>query len=109
MSGDPRRCPLCGGGFTCRALRPESGPCWCTTVPVPAGVLNRLATSYEGCLCPGCLADEAGEQTYVDPATGYLVFTAGALRERGECCGSGCRHCPYSTEEQRRAGRPDAL
>jgi hypothetical protein len=26
---------------------------------------------------------------------GYLVFTAHYLRERGYCCGSGCRHCPY--------------
>jgi hypothetical protein len=37
----------------------------------------------------------AGEPGYADPATGYFVFTAVALAERGECCGSGCRHCPY--------------
>jgi len=48
----------------------------------------------------------AGEPTYVDPATGYLVLTAAALLERGECCASGCRHCPYPDVEQRRAGRP---
>jgi hypothetical protein len=53
-------------------------------------------------------AVEAGEEFYVDPDTGYLVMTAPALRRRGECCGSGCRHCPYPVEEQRRAGRPDA-
>jgi hypothetical protein len=51
-------------------------------------------------------AVEAGETFYVDPETGYLVMTAPALKSRGECCGSGCRHCPYSSEEQRRAGRP---
>ncbi len=33
--------------------------------------------------------------TYVDPMTGYDVFTADFLRQRGYCCGSGCRHCPY--------------
>jgi iron complex transport system substrate-binding protein len=33
--------------------------------------------------------------TYVDPVTGYDVFTADFLRRRGYCCGSGCRHCPY--------------
>eukprot|EP00747_Dinoflagellata_sp_TGD_P168547 gnl/TRDRNA2_/TRDRNA2_195168_c0_seq1.p1 gnl/TRDRNA2_/TRDRNA2_195168_c0~~gnl/TRDRNA2_/TRDRNA2_195168_c0_seq1.p1 ORF type:complete len:317 (+),score=56.52 gnl/TRDRNA2_/TRDRNA2_195168_c0_seq1:41-991(+) len=37
----------------------------------------------------------AGEDTYVDPATGYTVFTEDAHRRRGRCCGNGCRHCPY--------------
>jgi Family of unknown function (DUF5522) len=53
-------------------------------------------------------AEREGRSTYVDPATGYLVFTATSLREQGRCCGSGCRHCPYGSEEQRRAGRPGA-
>lgn len=26
---------------------------------------------------------------------GAMVFTAGYLKRRGYCCGSGCRHCPY--------------
>jgi len=30
----------------------------------------------------------------------YMVFTAEYLRRRGYCCGSGCRHCPYSKQEQ---------
>lgn len=37
----------------------------------------------------------AGAATYEDPATGYTVMTAGYLWERGYCCDSGCRHCPY--------------
>ena len=40
-------------------------------------------------------AIEKNEDTYVDPATGYKVFTAAYLLKRGNCCGSGCRHCPY--------------
>lgn len=36
-----------------------------------------------------------GEAGYLDPATGLLVFTAAYLAERGRCCDSGCRHCPY--------------
>jgi len=35
------------------------------------------------------------EESYRDPETGNLVFTAVKLRNRGYCCGSGCRHCPY--------------
>jgi hypothetical protein len=26
---------------------------------------------------------------------GFVVFTAAYHLKRGECCGSGCRHCPY--------------
>ncbi|XP_060089332.1 uncharacterized protein C1orf53 homolog [Heteronotia binoei] len=37
----------------------------------------------------------AGQKNYVDPVTGYLVLTKVAHLERGNCCGSSCRHCPY--------------
>ena len=36
-----------------------------------------------------------GALAYTDPQSGYRVFTAIALRRRGQCCGSGCRHCPF--------------
>lgn len=36
--------------------------------------------------------DEPG---YIDPETGLFVQTAAHLLELGECCDSGCRHCPY--------------
>ena len=26
---------------------------------------------------------------------GLMVFTEKYLRERGYCCGNGCKHCPY--------------
>ena len=32
--------------------------------------------------------------TYIDPLSGYKVFTATALSQR-KCCGNACRHCPY--------------
>jgi hypothetical protein len=37
----------------------------------------------------------AGEPGYEDPSTGLWVFTAAYLADRGSCCESGCRHCPY--------------
>ena len=43
----------------------------------------------------------AGEPGYLDPQTGYFVFTAAELAARGRCCGSGCRHCPYDREDTR--------
>ena len=37
----------------------------------------------------------AGQETYVDPETEFAVMTREYLLERGTCCHSGCRHCPY--------------
>jgi hypothetical protein len=34
---------------------------------------------------------------------GLFVFTAQYLKERGYCCGSGCKHCPYTREEFEKA------
>ena len=38
-----------------------------------------------------------GVDYYVE--NGRWVFTAAFLARRGRCCGSGCRHCPYSGGE----------
>ena len=40
-------------------------------------------------------AIDAGQPGYADPDTGLFVFTSAYLLERGTCCDSGCRHCPY--------------
>ena len=40
----------------------------------------------------------AGEPCYLDPITGLSVFTAAFLAERGYCCDSGCRHCPFAID-----------
>ncbi|KAM9763011.1 uncharacterized protein C1orf53 homolog [Menidia menidia] len=40
-------------------------------------------------------ACEAKQQMYVDPSSGYKVFTEYAHLQRGKCCGTACRHCPY--------------
>ncbi|GAX17565.1 cob(I)alamin adenosyltransferase [Fistulifera solaris] len=41
------------------------------------------------------LAVEQGSTTYIDPDTGFTVFTELAHRRRGFCCENQCRHCPY--------------
>ena len=40
-------------------------------------------------------AVQRGLAGYLDPLSGSFVFTAAAHWERGTCCVSGCRHCPY--------------
>jgi Family of unknown function (DUF5522) len=37
----------------------------------------------------------AGDPNYFDPTSGFSVFTAEFLANRGYCCLSSCRHCPY--------------
>ena len=52
---------------------------------------------------------------YVDPDSGFQVFTEVGLRARDRCCGSGCRHCPFQHERvalehrARRIQRPAIL
>ncbi len=41
-----------------------------------------------------------GRDGYIDPSTGYFVFTVRYLSDRGKCCQSGCRHCPYKRDER---------
>lgn len=44
---------------------------------------------------------ERADPGYLDPATGYFVFTAATLWDRGRCCATGCRHCPYVARDGR--------
>jgi len=39
-----------------------------------------------------------GEDYYFEE--GLMVFTAKYLLDRGYCCESGCRHCPYGFKKQ---------
>jgi hypothetical protein len=41
---------------------------------------------WRGCHEAACAA---GESQYLDPSTGYRVFTAESLLKRGRCCGCG--------------------
>jgi ABC-type Fe3+-hydroxamate transport system substrate-binding protein/diphthamide synthase (EF-2-diphthine--ammonia ligase) len=54
-------------------------------------------------------ACESGDDFYADPATGYKVFTEVAHKKRGKCCGSGCRHCPYSHENVKPENRAKTM
>lgn len=40
-----------------------------------------------------------GEDYYLTPE-GYKVFTEKYHLERGYCCRSGCRHCPYGYDKK---------
>ncbi len=43
---------------------------------------------------------QEGVDYYIEK--GYWVFTEHFLLKRGQCCGSGCRHCPYRKKKNSR-------
>jgi hypothetical protein len=47
---------------------------------------------------------QEGRDYYVE--NGYVVFTERFLRERGYCCKSGCRHCPYGFRKTKKKEKP---
>jgi hypothetical protein len=65
--------------------------------PHPAR-LDPRRPDHDAVMAAHDAAVAAGEAAYLDPGTGYWVFTAVALAAR-PCCGQGCRHCPWVGEE----------
>ena len=50
---------------------------------------------YEAILAAHATAMATGADGYTDPTSGLFVFTAAWFSDRGSCCESDCRHCPY--------------
>ncbi|XP_058525695.1 uncharacterized protein C1orf53 homolog [Ochotona princeps] len=99
--GPPRPTPLWAGAGVPRVLGlarcsaagrpPQGGP-----EGAPRRPASRELTPAERRIAElHAAACAAGRLNYVDPATGYVVLTELAHLQRGECCGSACRHCPY--------------
>ncbi|HQY15539.1 MAG TPA: DUF5522 domain-containing protein [Ilumatobacteraceae bacterium] len=64
------------------------------TLPLPRRYSPRHRSFDDG-MARHAAAVAAGVPAYRDPVTGNTVFTARFLADRGYCCESGCRHCPY--------------
>ena len=56
---------------------------------------NSNEANYWDSIHAKAVADN--QESYIDPITGYIVFTQIKHLARGQCCDSGCRHCPYRT------------
>ncbi|CAO2637093.1 Uncharacterized protein C1orf53 [Lemmus lemmus] len=77
----------CGGSAPGSRGAPEGEPRHPASQELTAAELRIAGLHQAACA--------AGQLSYVDPATGYVVFTRLAHLQRGACCGSACRHCPY--------------
>eukprot|EP01039_Chlorochromonas_danica_P008886 gene8886-9802_t len=63
-----------------------------TTTTSTSTTMTPLSPELEELHRTACAA---GQDTYIDPATGYTVFTSLFHEKKGKCCGNACRHCPY--------------
>lgn len=111
MEFDPELCPLCKQPNGCQLCSADAhkGPCWCASATIPEELLARVPPELKNkvCICRQCVAEfsRPGEAHMPTVPTrdfyfnkdGLMVFTAEYHLRRGYCCGSGCRHCPYST------------
>lgn len=73
-----------------------------------APLITRLAPehpTYAAIMAAHEHAMDQGRPGYLDPATGYFVFTAAEHWARGTCCSSGCRHCPYAAGARQAGGQ----
>lgn len=61
---------------------------------VPSLLTGRAPLSPEIEECHRAAVEDM-RTTYVDPETGFNVFTSIAHKKRGTCCGNVCRHCPF--------------
>jgi len=109
---NPERCPLCGHLNDCQLCTTDAykGSCWCAQVKIPHELLAQIPAELlnQACICKSCVAAfwrkcaasrpglaQAGD-FYFDEK-GLIVFNPEYHLRRGYCCGSGCRHCPYSS------------
>jgi hypothetical protein len=108
---DAGQCPLCGEPNDCQlcAINPYKGPCWCAKVEIPDALLAQVPPDMrnKACICRDCVMKFHRSKTSKTPPlkisagdfyfeNGLMVFTAAGLLRRGYCCGSNCRHCPYT-------------
>jgi hypothetical protein len=68
--------------------------------------LSSRHAGYARILAAHEAAMRAGAAGYLDPVSGGFTFTATTLWERGVCCGSGCRHCPFEDGPRGPRGLP---
>lgn len=76
-----------GAELLARLIHPEAF----AGEPLPAHFANAFQP-----VDVNLLQGKLTEKTDYYLENGAMVFTAGYLKRRGYCCGSGCRHCPYS-------------
>ena len=109
-------CKRCRQAFECKVG--DISRCQCTAVAIGKKTIEFLETTSWGCLCENCLKEidslmqSLEHETFPKPSdmregfhfyieNGLYVFTERYHMLRGDCCESGCRHCPYGFKKER--------
>ncbi|XP_078500117.1 uncharacterized protein C1orf53 homolog [Lissotriton helveticus] len=90
-----QRAPGFMHSVACMSSEEGRGQATVPTARSPGDTADGLAESDRRIVEAHDKACRAHQENYVDPETGYFVFTKFAHLQRGKCCGCGCRHCPY--------------
>jgi hypothetical protein len=112
---EEKSCARCKSLFECKPG--DIGNCQCNNIQLLPETKEYLSkTKFKDCLCLNCLTHlnnlvkaslilefpkqrqliAEGLHYYMD--NGYFVFTEMYHLLRGNCCGSGCRHCVYGNK-----------
>ncbi|MFY7861745.1 MAG: cysteine-rich CWC family protein [Chitinophagales bacterium] len=100
-----KECRRCKTEFIC--LVENIKACGCSAPKLSSQTLQFLNKTKWNCLCISCLTHfeqlvnseiphpPLVEDTHYYMENGLIVFTELFHIQKGKCCGSGCRHCPY--------------
>jgi len=58
-----KKCPVCLGGFDCKANDPDYEKCWCNAPELKPFIdsrLKQISGAISGCVCKGCLTKPSG-------------------------------------------------
>ena len=106
-----KTCQRCGSAFSC--LVNDIANCACSFILISSETITYLAKTKYDCVCNSCLnelnqmlemitKESSSSQFMVEGLDFYYegpykVMTEYFHIKRGYCCGSGCRHCAYHT------------
>lgn len=111
-----RECPRCQNEFTCKSE--NIAQCECSKLHLSAQTLDFLSKTSWSCLCNNCLKHfnsqiaesllqpfpkgnhDFIEKVHYNMEGGLLVFSELFLIQRGYCCQSACRNCPYGFRKE---------
>lgn len=93
---EEKKCERCNNLFECKAE--QITQCHCNALQLSIAERKFISLEYKDCLCNSCLKDMKANYDQMPMSyqeNQYIVFTEKYHLERGSCCKSACRHCPY--------------
>ena len=93
---EEKHCDRCNNVFECKTEHITQ--CHCNAFLLSISERKFISLEYKDCLCASCLQIMKAKYAQMPLSyqeNQYVVFTEKYHLERGSCCKSACRHCPY--------------